>query len=173
MRLPWTRLQTQYDAAVPAQELNYYFKSVYIDRYDEELIAFLNEACVEFPTVQSHMLLVPFGGKMAEPGPEDTAFGRRDMQFVCEFDAIWSDPADEERCIAWVRQAAKDAERFSKGGGYLNVHALGDDEDALVRESLGAANYERLASIKHRYDPENVFRIGPSSIAPTAPVSAV
>jgi FAD/FMN-containing dehydrogenase len=172
-RMPWTRLQTQYDAAVPAQELSYYFKSLYIDRYDEEFIAFLEEACAEFPTVQSHALLIPFGGKMAEPGPEDTAFGRRDMQFVLEFDSIWREADDEERCITWVREVAKEAERFSNGGGYLNVHALGDDEDALVRDSLGAANYERLATIKHRYDPHNVFRINPSNVVPTAPVSAV
>jgi FAD/FMN-containing dehydrogenase len=66
---------------------------------------------------------------------------------------------------------SKEAERFSNGGGYLNIHALGNDENALVRASLGAANYERLSAIKSKYDPENLFRIN-ANIVPV-PVAAI
>ncbi len=162
--IAWTKLQTQWDADVPAREFNYYFKSVYIDRYDDEFIEFFTRASTEFPTLQSQAILISCGGKMAEVKTEDTAFGRRDMTLVLEFEAIWRDGEDEERCISWVRRMSKEAERFSNGGGYLNIHVLGDDENALVRASLGEANYERLSAIKRKYDPENVFRINPNIV---------
>lgn len=165
----WTRLQTQWDADVPAQEFKCYFKSVYIDRYDDEFIDFFTRACAEFPTLESQAILISCGGKMAEVGPEQTAFGRRDMALVLEFESIWKEASDEDRCISWVRRMTKEAERFSNGGGYLNIHALGNDENALVRASLGAANYERLSAIKSKYDPDNMFRIN-ANIAP-APAS--
>jgi FAD/FMN-containing dehydrogenase len=161
----WTRWQTQWDADVPAQEFNCYFKSVYIDRYDDEFIDVFTRACAQFPTFESQAILISCGGKMAEIGPEETAFGRRDMKLVLEFEAIWKEADDEDRCISWVRRMTKEAERFSNGGGYLNIHALGNDENALVRASLGAANYERLSAIKRKYDPENMFRIN-ANIAP-------
>jgi FAD/FMN-containing dehydrogenase len=158
-RVAWTRLQTQYDAMVPAQAQKYYFKSVYIDRFDDDFVELLNRVAEEFPTAMSHTLVIAFGGKMAEPGPDETAFGRRDMPFMVELDAIWTDPADEERSIAWVRRGCANAEAFSNGGGYINVSGLGEEGHELVRSSVGAANYERLARIKAKYDPNNVFRV--------------
>jgi hypothetical protein len=167
----WTRLQTQWDADVPAQEFNCYFKSVYIDRYDDEFIKFFTRACAEFPTVQSQAILISCGGKMAEVGAQDTAFGRRDMAFLLEFESYWREASDDERCISWVRRMSNEAERFSNGGGYLNIHVLGEDEQALVRASLGAANYERLSAIKRKYDPENMFRFNPNIVP--APVASI
>jgi FAD/FMN-containing dehydrogenase len=49
-------------------------------------------------------------------------------------------------------------DRFGVGGAYLNFAGFGEEKDALVRASYGG-NFERLAAIKAKYDPANVFRM--------------
>jgi FAD/FMN-containing dehydrogenase len=49
-------------------------------------------------------------------------------------------------------------ERYSTGSVYLNFPGLGEEEDNLARAGYGA-NYERLAELKAKYDPENLFRM--------------
>ena len=52
----------------------------------------------------------------------------------------------------------------STGGVYLNFPGLGEEKEALVRAGYGA-NYDRLAELKAKYDPENLFRMN-LNIAP-------
>ena len=49
-------------------------------------------------------------------------------------------------------------ERHSTGGVYLNFPGLGEEKGALVRAGYGV-NYERLAELKAKYDPANLFRM--------------
>jgi len=49
-------------------------------------------------------------------------------------------------------------------GVYLNFPGLGEEKEALVRAGYGA-NYDRLAELKAKYDPENLFRMN-MNIAP-------
>jgi FAD/FMN-containing dehydrogenase len=103
---------------------------------------------------------------MSRVGAGDTAFGRRDAPFLLSFDTTWTDPADSERCIAWTRQAWADMQRFSGGGLYLNFAGFGEEKEALVRSGYGA-NYDRLAALKAKYDPGNLFRMN-QNIKPAA-----
>jgi FAD/FMN-containing dehydrogenase len=48
---------------------------------------------------------------------------------------------------------------FSSGGVYLNFPGMGDDNEAMLRASYGAAGYDRLVSLKTHYDPANLFRL--------------
>jgi FAD/FMN-containing dehydrogenase len=48
--------------------------------------------------------------------------------------------------------------RHSTGGVYLNFPGFGEEKEALVRAGHGE-NYERLASLKAKYDPANLFRM--------------
>jgi FAD/FMN-containing dehydrogenase len=57
----------------------------------------------------------------------------------------------------WVRSAWKALKRYSTGGNYVNFQTA-DESDARTVESY-RQNYERLASIKARYDPTNLFRV--------------
>ena len=67
----------------------------------------------------------------------------------------WDNPADDERCIAWARKYFEASTPFASGGAYLNFMTA--DETDRVRAAYGP-NYDRLAQVKRKYDPENLFR---------------
>jgi FAD/FMN-containing dehydrogenase len=73
-------------------------------------------------------------------------------------EASWTDPAQNEEAIAWAREVFDAMERYSTGAVYLNFPGLGEEEEALARAGYGV-NYERLAALKAKYDPDNLFRM--------------
>ena len=77
--------------------------------------------------------------------------------------SVWTDPAQSEANIAWSREAFAAMRPHFGSGRWLNY--LGDDqaEDA-IRAAYGP-NYDRLAEVKRRYDPDNVFHLN-HNIAP-------
>jgi FAD/FMN-containing dehydrogenase len=77
---------------------------------------------------------------------------------------IWEDPADDERCIQWVKDVRAGVRPWSTGAVDLNF--IGDEGADRVVAGLGAENTRRLAAVKARYDPDNVFRFN-HNIAPT------
>jgi FAD/FMN-containing dehydrogenase len=73
-------------------------------------------------------------------------------------DSVWPDAADDERNIAFTRTAWDDTRKSSQRGRlYLNFAGHGEDNESLVRDAFGR-NYARLAAIKAKYDPGNMFR---------------
>ncbi len=72
--------------------------------------------------------------------------------------AIWEDPAEDARQIGWARQTADALRRSSlTGAGYGN-YAPVDETAERVRAAFGEERFARLAAVKRRYDPDNVFR---------------
>ena len=68
-------------------------------------------------------------------------------------EASWTDPAQNDEAIAWGRELWAALEQHSTGGLYLNFPGFGEEKEALVRAGYGA-NYERLAQLKAKYDPD-------------------
>ncbi|MEU6542154.1 FAD-binding oxidoreductase [Streptomyces sp. NPDC046859] len=108
------------------------------------------------------LLLFPQGGAIAA-GPHDSPVPYRDAPWAVHPFAIWEDPADDERCVRWVRDVRAGARPYSTGAVYLNF--IGDEGTDRVEAGLGAENTRRLAGLKRRYDPDNVFRFN-HNIAP-------
>jgi hypothetical protein len=46
---------------------------------------------------------------------------------------------------------------YRSGSQYLNY--LGDEGESRVKAAYGEAKYVRLAALKRRYDPTNLFRV--------------
>ena len=89
-----------------------------------------------------------------------TAFGDRSAPFMLSVDANWVDPAGAADNVAWVREVISEVEGFSGAGGtYLNFS--GQEETAAAELVLAAYgnNLQRLAEVKNRYDPDNLFRL--------------
>ncbi|MCE3035450.1 FAD-binding oxidoreductase [Streptomyces sp. CMSTAAHL-2] len=106
------------------------------------------------PTLTRHALL-PQGGALAS-GPHAYPVPYRDAPWAVHPAGSWADPADDERCVGWVREVRKAVRPWSTGDVYLNF--IGDEGPERVRAGLGAGNTLRLEKVKRRYDPDNVFR---------------
>ena len=74
--------------------------------------------------------------------------------------ARWADPADAEKCVAWVRDVIRAVETFAIEGRCL--HYLAADEDPAA--ACGAAKQSRLMDIKKKYDRAGFFRLNPGEM---------
>ena len=75
------------------------------------------------------------------------------------------DPANKDRITEWARNYWEALHPFGAGGAYVNFMMEGEG-DERIRATYGD-NYERLAQIKAKYDPENFFRVN-QNIRPSA-----
>ena len=99
------------------------------------------------------------GGAVKRVGELDTAFPHRNAEIMLVFAAGWMDPAQDETMIAETRALYEAVEPYL-GGYYDNIEF---DRDQATG-NYGPA-YERLSTIKGRYDPGNLFRLN-SNIVP-------
>jgi FAD/FMN-containing dehydrogenase len=70
----------------------------------------------------------------------------------------WTDPGQTDEAVRWGRAAWEALGEHSTGGVYLNFPGVDEDRYALARAGYGS-NYERLAQLKAKYDPDNLFRM--------------
>ena len=99
--------------------------------------------------------LQAYGGAIADVAETDSAFSHRSTLVEFFAGATWADPAEDEARIEHARAWARSFEPFSTGT-YVNVVA---DQGTDVARSYRAANLARLAELKRRYDPDNVFHL--------------
>ena len=89
-----------------------------------------------------------------------TAFGLRQAQWDVNIISQWTDSDDSEEQITWTRQFWATMEPHISGSTYVN-HIAADDKPERIRASYGP-NYDRLAALKKKYDPQNMFRLNPN-----------
>ncbi|MGH3032966.1 MAG: FAD-binding oxidoreductase [Gaiellaceae bacterium] len=154
---PWLGLQAGFDPYWPKGVLAYW-KSRAFSELPQAAIDEIADFAARRPTRQSDIAIWHHGGAMSQVGETETAFGGRDTAFLVSAEATWTDPEQTEEAIAWARDAWDAMERHSTGGLYLNFPGFGEEKEALVKAGYGV-NYERLASLKSRYDPTNFFRM--------------
>jgi FAD/FMN-containing dehydrogenase len=157
-QIDYCSLQKLFDTLTPFGQHRCYWKSHYLADLPDRLIDECLANAAAAPSNNTLSSLWNFGGATAAVPTDATAFGDRSMPWMYSLDAIWTDPADDEANMSWVRQAWERAKTYShEGRVYLNFAGHGEGGEALVRQSYGR-NYRRLAEIKAKYDPGNVFR---------------
>jgi hypothetical protein len=154
---PWLGLQSGFDAIFAKGELRYW-KSRALAELSDEAIGDILDFAGRRPTAPTDIVIWHHGGAMSRVGESETAYGGRDAQFLVTAEANWTDPAQNDEAIAWAREVWDGMERHSNGGVYLNFPGLGEEQEALARAGYGA-NYDRLSSLKAKYDPDNLFRM--------------
>jgi FAD/FMN-containing dehydrogenase len=111
------------------------------------------------------MHLYPIDGAARRVGRDATACGARDATWSMVIAAIDSRPENAGALTRWGRAYWEAIHKFNHGGGYVNF-MMDDEGDARVRASYGD-NYPRLAALKKKYDPANLFRVN-QNIAPSS-----
>ena len=138
----------------------------YLHDISDEAIDVIHRHGLATPSpTPSQTLVVPWGGAVARIDDAETPMQQRDASWVVHPFGLWEEESDDEQVIGWARAFRDDVTRFSSGGTYLNF--IGDEGQDRVRAAFGAEKYARLAQIKARYDPDNVFR-GNQNIVPAA-----
>lgn len=131
-------------------------RSTYLRALDDELLATIVAHSRAMTVPAGGVQLRVLGGAMARVPAEATAFAHRDKPFLLSVIGAWVDPAETARHQSWV-QGFWRALRPHAAGVYVNF--LEDEGDGRVRDAYPPATYERLAVIKRRYDPDNLFRL--------------
>jgi FAD/FMN-containing dehydrogenase len=156
---PWTQMQSMFDPFVPKKALQYYWKNLYLKSVEDNVLDYLVQIAATLPSRNTYLVLQPLAGAMSRIAADATAFGPRNMNYMFEFDSMWSDPADADKNISWTREKWSDLLRYSTGGLYINFPGFGEEGENLVRSAVGNESYGRLAKVKAKFDPSNLFRL--------------
>jgi hypothetical protein len=153
--LPYTALQTLFDAGSPAGLQNYW-KAHYLMGLDDAAIDTLVAGAAAMRPGESQLHIHHLGGAMNRVAADATAFATRDAHYVLNVLGIWDDPAESAQHTQWVRDLWQAMTPHATGGAYLNF--MGEEGAERVRAAY-QGNYERLAALKATYDPTNFFRL--------------
>jgi FAD/FMN-containing dehydrogenase len=155
IRRPYAQMQMLLDATQPKGR-RYYWKSEYLPRVDAEICEHAIEHASTIPSPHSAIILFQIGGALNQLAADHSPVGNREARVVLNVASSWETPGDDDANIGWTRGVWSDLRRFSTGGTYINF--LTEEEGPeRTAAALGGA-LERLAAVKAKWDPQNVFR---------------
>lgn len=164
--IPYTALQTFFDATAPAG-LHNYWKSDFINDLSDEAIATVVEHAGRIPSPLSQVHIHQLGGAMGRVSADATAYPTRDAHFVMNIIASWPPPTaggadgddEDQKQAGWARDFYSAMQPHFAGRAYINfLGSEAQEGQSRVRAAYGT-NYERLAALKRKYDPTNCFHL--------------
>ena len=162
--MPWTAINSLFDPFFP-KGLQWYWKGDFVKTLPDEAIDTHIAHALQAPTPFCLMHLYPIDGAVRRVGKDATPWGARDASWSMVIAGISPDPKDAEALKRWGRAYWNALHPFNMEGGYVNFLDA-DEADNRVELSYGD-NYKRLAAIKAKYDPDNLFRVN-QNIKPKA-----
>jgi FAD/FMN-containing dehydrogenase len=161
--MPYPAIQGAFDPVYPAGD-QWYWRADFVKDIPDEAIEIHAKFGAAMPTWKSTMHLYPINGAAHDVGPADTAWSYRDATYGAVFAGVDPDPANVDAIRRWSISYQEALHPYSAGGAYVNM--MMDEGQERVRASY-RDNYDRLAEIKAKYDPDNSFRVN-QNIQPKA-----
>ncbi|MFW6174923.1 MAG: FAD-binding oxidoreductase [Chloroflexota bacterium] len=163
--MPYSAAQRMADFLWPPG-LHNYWKSSYLTALTDDAIDVIVDFFARVPSPRTVIVLEYYGDSAWDRVPDTaTAFGERAWPYNFLVTSVWSDPKDAERNIVWTRELFDAMRPFAAPGAYVN-YLGGDEGDDGLKAAYGA-KLERLAALKAKFDPTNLFRMN-QNIAPAA-----
>jgi len=153
--VPFVGWQTALDPLL-TPGLRNYWKSHDLATLGDGAIDVMLDHATRLPTPDCEVLIAQLGGAVNRVPAAATAYPHRDVEFIVNVHTRWSAPSDDERCIAWARGLFDALAPHATGGVYVNF--MPEDEAQRVQGAYGS-NLARLAQLKAKYDPGNLFRM--------------
>jgi len=153
--IPHPALQSMFDALYPPG-LQWYWKADFVRTLSDEAVALHAKHGALLPTMHSTMHLYPVDGRARSIRNGATPWSYRDANWAGVIVGVDPNPANRERISDWAKAYWTALHPHSAGGAYINF--MMDEGTDRVRATYGKS-YERLAKIKKRYDPANLFRV--------------
>ncbi len=149
--------QSMLDATQP-KGMHYYWKSEFLPGLSDELFETYNAQFIDLKAPANQIVLFQLAGELNDHPEDDGAMGNREAAFACVIQSMWSpDSGAGHANRAWVRNAWEALKPYSTGGNYVNFQTEDEADERTVESYRG--NFERLAQVKARYDPSNLFRV--------------
>lgn len=161
--MPYPMLQGAFDGLY-TPGLQWYWRADFVNELSDEAIALHVEHGSRTPTLHSSMHLYPIDAAVHRVGRRETAFAWRDARWAAVFIGVSPDPAQGETVATWCKDYWSALHPHSAGGAYVNF--MMDEGQERVQASY-RDNHARLASIKAKFDPGNLFRVN-QNIRPAA-----
>jgi FAD/FMN-containing dehydrogenase len=156
VRRPYVQMQTLLDATQPKGR-RYYWKSEYLSRIEPALCEKAIKHAGKIRSPHSAVIFFQIGGALNRLKEDHSPAGNRGARYVLNIAGSWEHAEQDQVNTEWAREAWNDMKSFSIGGTYINF--LTEDEGPeRIKAALGAA-LQRLAEVKAKWDPGNVFRI--------------
>jgi len=161
--MSYVQIQSLFEPFFPNGRYTY-VKSNFVQALSDDAI----DTMAEFAgTSPSPFSFAPFfehwHGAVSRVGVSDTAFPHRHYPYNFFVWSTWESPADNQKNIEWTRQCWEAMRPFLVSGSYVNY--VSDEGDAFAQAAYGP-NYDRLVTLKDKYDPTNLFRMN-HNIQPT------
>jgi FAD/FMN-containing dehydrogenase len=153
--MPHPSLNSMFDPLLPPG-LQWYWKADFINEIPDEAIKMHAKYGNLLPTPLSQIHIYPINGKAHEVSNNDTPWAYRDANWAQVIVGIDPDPANKDVITKWARDYYDGIHPYSAGGAYVNF--IMDEGQDSVKASY-KNNYERLAKLKSKYDPNNLFRV--------------
>jgi FAD/FMN-containing dehydrogenase len=153
--IPHPVVQSMFDPLFPSG-LQWYWKADFVRELGDEAIALNVKHGALMPTMLSTMHLYPIDGAAGRVKNSATPWAYRDAKWAQVIVGVDPDPAKKDAISSWAKDYWTALHPYSAGGAYVNF--MMDEGEDRVRATYGK-NYARLAKIKKRYDPANLFRV--------------
>ncbi|MGE0703716.1 MAG: FAD-binding oxidoreductase [Vicinamibacterales bacterium] len=154
--MPFPAIQALFDGFFP-KGLQWYWKADFVQTLPDEAIEAHIAQAAKAPSELCLMHLYPIDGAVRRVAPDATAWSHREATWSMVIVGVDPDPKQAAALRSWGRAYWKAVHPFNLEGAYVNF-MMDDEADGRVLATYGP-NYARLASIKMKYDPKNLFRV--------------
>ncbi len=156
--LPFGAVQSAFDPFFARQDLRSYWKSTFLADMSDGAVEIIARRAQSRPSDRTFVVVFHMGGAVNDVAADATAFSERSASFMVSIDGNWTDPAEDSNVVSWVREAWSELAAIGTGGVYLNFTSLVDEGPTTAVDRGLGGNLSRLAAIKAKYDPTNLFR---------------
>jgi hypothetical protein len=154
--LPYSVLNTVIDEAFPKGALNYW-KSAFATELSDAAIETAVDRFAACPSPQTLCIFEHFHGAACRVAVDATAVALRQPGYNYLVTSVWTDTAQTDANIAWTRETFAAMSPHLGERRYVNYLSADDAGEDPVKAAYGP-NYERIAALKAKYDPDNVLR---------------
>ncbi|MGH8251609.1 MAG: FAD-binding oxidoreductase [Steroidobacteraceae bacterium] len=155
---PYAAFQGALDDTVP-HGWHYYWKATNLSGLSNDAIDVIANHAYEARSPRSYAAMFHMGGAVGRVPHDATAYSNRDVAHNIIIDGAWLPDESDEHAVAeraWVRGFLEALQAHRAGSVYVNF-LDSDDDTSRIREAYGDHVYRRLAEVKAKYDPDNVF----------------
>ena len=153
--VPYSAWQQAFDPLLTPGARNYWKSHNFSELSDGALDCVATYARA-LPSPHCEIFIGLLGGEAGRVASDASAYSQRSARFVMNVHGRWQGPEEDAKGIAWARAFFEAAAPYSNGGAYVNF--MTEEETARVAAAYGP-NYSRLAQLKGKYDPANMFRL--------------